>query len=134
MSASPIPTEAMNGRLRTYLKDAGVVAGETAHSFRSGCAITLALSGSTLADVMSHVDLARSRTPSCYMLLGKVLRHESTSALLTEAVDHHNSTSDLTQLYHELNSLKPLCYSNWPFSPRELIERWNVAESLELHQ
>ena len=45
-------------------------------------------------------------TRSYYMQLEKVLRHDSTSALLTEAVDDHNATSDLTRLYQDLNSVK----------------------------
>ena len=47
-------SEAMNGRLKTYLREAAIDDGETAHSFRSGCATTLALSGSALAYVMTH--------------------------------------------------------------------------------
>ena len=42
-------------RLRLYLKEAGLDEGETLHSFLSGSAITLALSGAQLADVMDHV-------------------------------------------------------------------------------
>ena len=80
--------------------------GETAHSFRSGCAITLALSGSALADVMSHVGWERSHTASYYMQLEKVLRYDSASALLSEAVDDHHSATELTQLYQDLNSVK----------------------------
>ena len=55
---------------------------------------------------MSHVGWERSHTASYYMQLEKVLRHDSTSALLTEAVDDHNATSNLTQLYQDLNSVK----------------------------
>ena len=62
ISASSVSSEAMNGRLKTYLKEAGLDEGETAHSFRSGCAITLALSGSALVDVMSHVGWERSHS------------------------------------------------------------------------
>ena len=40
------------------------------------------------------------------MQLEKVLRHDNISALLTEAVDEHNTTSDLTRLYQNLNSVK----------------------------
>ena len=43
ISSLSISSEAMNSRLKTYLKEAGIDEGETAHSFRSGCAITLAL-------------------------------------------------------------------------------------------
>lgn len=106
ISPSSISSDAMNSRLKTYLKEAGIDEGETAHSFRSGCAITLALSGSALTDVMSHVGWERSHTASYYMQLEKVLRHDSPSALLTEAVDEHNPTSDLTRLYQDMNSVK----------------------------
>ncbi|KAJ7382557.1 Protein dispatched 1 [Desmophyllum pertusum] len=74
--------------------------------FRSGCAITLVLSGSALADVMGHVGWERAHTASYYMQLEKVLRHDSTSALLVETVDDHNPTSDLARLYQDLNSVK----------------------------
>ena len=77
-----ISSEAMNGRLGTYPREAAMDEGETAHSFRPGCAITLALSGSVLADVMTHVGWERSDTASYYMQLEKVLHHDSTSALL----------------------------------------------------
>ena len=106
ISPLSISSAAMKSRLKTYLKEAGIDDGETAHSFRSGCAITLALSGSALADVMSHVGWERSHTASYYMQLEKVLRHDNTSALLTEAVDVHNTASDLTRLYQNLNSEK----------------------------
>ena len=89
----------MNARLKSYLKDAGIDEGETPHSFRSGCAITLALFGATLADVMDHVGWERSHTASYYMQLGKVLRHDSTSTLLADAVTDHSDTTDLTNLY-----------------------------------
>ena len=68
--------------------------------------MTLTLSGSALADVMSHVGWERSHTASYYMQLEKVLRHDSASALLTEVVDDHNPTSDLTRLCQDLNSVK----------------------------
>ncbi|KAK3753769.1 hypothetical protein QZH41_003888 [Actinostola sp. cb2023] len=106
ISDTSISSEAMNSRLTTYLKEAGIHEGETAHSFRSGCAITLALSGSALADVMGHVGWERSHTATYYMQLEKVLRHDSTSALLAEAVDEHHPTADLAQLYQDLNSVK----------------------------
>ena len=47
-----------------HLKEAGINEGETAHRFRSGCAITVALSGSALVDVMSHVGWERSHAAS----------------------------------------------------------------------
>lgn len=59
----------LNSKLKSYHKEAGIDEGDTAHSFRSGCAITLALSGSSLADVISHVGWERSHTATYYMQL-----------------------------------------------------------------
>ena len=69
LSALSVSAEAMNSRLKTYLKEAGIDEGETAHSFRSGCDKTLALSGSVLAHVMTNVGLERSHTATYYMQL-----------------------------------------------------------------
>lgn len=103
---SSVSSEAMNARLKTYLREAGLDDGETAHSFRSGCVVTLALSGSALADVMGHVGWERAHTARYYMQLEKVLRHDSTCALMAEAVDSHHPTAALTQLYRDLNAVK----------------------------
>lgn len=103
---SSVSLEAMNARLKTYLREAGLDDGETAHSFRSGCTVTLALSGSAFADVMGHVGWERAHTARYYMQLEKVLRHDSTCALMAEAVDSHHPTAALTQLYRDLNAVK----------------------------
>ena len=58
----PLTSSTAEARLKYYLKDAKVDEGETLHSFRSGSAITLALSGSQLADVMSHVGWSNKGT------------------------------------------------------------------------
>ena len=47
--------------------------GETLHGFRSGCAITLALTGADLAEIMDHVGWTRRHTALYYMQLAKVL-------------------------------------------------------------
>ena len=54
---------------------------------RTGFAVTLALSGSVLDDVMDHVGWERAHTARYYMQLEKVLRHDSTSAFMAAAVD-----------------------------------------------
>ena len=51
----PLSSAAAEHRLQLYLKEARIDAWETLHSFRSGCALTLAFSGSALADLMTHV-------------------------------------------------------------------------------
>ena len=91
------------GRLKAYLKEAGIDEGETLHSFRAGSAITLALSGAQLADVMAHVGWNNKGTALYYMKLAEVLRAGSPSDLLASA---DRSPSSSTDVYTDLNHLK----------------------------
>ena len=50
----PLLSPAVDSRLRKYTRDANIDSGETLHSFRSDCALTLAFSSSPLADVVSR--------------------------------------------------------------------------------
>ena len=68
----------------------------------------------------------RDHTASYYMQLEKVLRHDSTSALLTEAVDDHSATSDLTRLYQDLNSVKNFVQA---FPMEETLKRKASSET-----
>ena len=51
----PLLSSEVDSRLRKYTRDANIDIGETLHSCRPGCALTLTFSGSPLANVMSHV-------------------------------------------------------------------------------
>ena len=51
--------------------------------FRSGCAITLALTGTDLQSIMGHVGWCRQSTASYYMPLSNVLSANSPSLTLT---------------------------------------------------
>ena len=112
-----VSSAAMNARLKTYLWEAGLDDGETAHSFRSGCAVTLALAGSALADIMGHVGWERAHTARYYMQLEKVLRHDSTSALMAAAVDDNQNVHELTTLYQNLNAVKDFVLAFPPSNP-----------------
>ena len=99
----PFTSSSAEARLKLYLKEAQFDEGETLHSFRSGSAITLALSGSQLADIMSYVGWNNKETAIYYMKLAVVLRIDSSSHLL--AADS-SETSALTENYMEINHLK----------------------------
>ncbi|CAH3117867.1 unnamed protein product [Porites lobata] len=99
----PLTSSSAEARLKYYLKDAKIDEGETLHGFRSGSAITLALSGSQLADVMSHVGWSNKSTALYYMKLAEVLREGSPSDLLTS---NELAASASTTLYADLNRLK----------------------------
>ena len=53
-------------RLKVYLQQMGCDSEETLHGFRAGCAITLALSGAELSEIMDHVGWSRRQTALYY--------------------------------------------------------------------
>ena len=92
----------LQSRLRSYLQEANIYNGDTLHSFRAGLAITLALSGSQLADIMELVGWRHASTASHYLKVAQVLRPGSPSDLLSR---HDPSAQALTDSYADLNSL-----------------------------
>ena len=94
-------------RLRTYTRDANIDSGETLHSFRSGCALTLAFSGSPLADVMSHVGWSSSKTALYYLKLADVFRAGAPADLLASAPSQSQEASRIFEDY--ILSLLSLC-------------------------
>ncbi|KAK3747371.1 hypothetical protein QZH41_016499, partial [Actinostola sp. cb2023] len=70
----PLTHPTAESRLKIYLTQAGIDEGETLHSFRSGCANTLALSGVRLADVMGHIGWRSDKTALYYLKLSEVLK------------------------------------------------------------
>lgn len=99
----PFTSSSAEARLKLYLKEAQIDEGETLHSFRSGSAITLALSGSQLADIMSHVGWNNKETAFYYVKLVEVLCIDSPSHLLSADC---SVTSALTDNYIEINCPK----------------------------
>ena len=79
---APFSSSAAEARLKVYLKEMGADDGETLHGFRSGCAITLALSGVELSEIMDHVGWSRRHTALHYLQLAKVLNPAGASATL----------------------------------------------------
>ena len=53
---APFSSSAAEARLKVYLKEMGADDGETLHGFRSGCAITLALSGVELSEIWTTLN------------------------------------------------------------------------------
>ena len=56
---APLSSATAEARLKLYVKQMKANEGETLHGFRSGCAITLALTGADLSEIMEHVGWAR---------------------------------------------------------------------------
>ena len=81
----PLLSSEVDSCLRKYTRDANIDSGETLHSSRPGCALTLAFSVSPLADVMSHVGWSSSKTAFHYLKLADVFRAGAPADLLASA-------------------------------------------------
>ena len=98
---APFSSSAAESRLKSYLKEISADNGEMLHGFRSGCAITLALTGEYLAEIMDHVGWSRRHTALYYMQLAKVLNPAGASARLASSVGSGPSAS-----WQDINELK----------------------------
>ena len=90
----------LDAPLKLHLNEMGENDGKTLHGFRSGCAITLALSGAELTEIMDHVGWNRSHTVLHYLQLAKVLNPSEASAKLasSEVMNVNNTWTDMNEL------------------------------------
>lgn len=84
MRDEPLSTTTAEARLKLYLREMKANEGKMLHGFRSGCAITLALTGTDLSEIIEHVSWARRHTAFYYLQLAKVLNPSVASARLAE--------------------------------------------------
>jgi hypothetical protein len=116
---TPLTSAAAESRLKTYLREMKADEGETLHGFRSGCAITLALLGADLSEIMDHVGWSRRHTALYYMQLAKVLNPSGSSAKLAT-----NLGVDPSHAWKDMNQLKQFVCA---FPPENLSKRPRVA-------
>jgi hypothetical protein len=98
---SPLNTSTAEARLKHYLKEMHMDDGETLHGFRSGCAITLALTGADLSEIMDHVGWNRRHTAIYYLQLAKVLNPMGASGRLATP-----TAEEATTPWQDINELK----------------------------
>ena len=105
----PLLSPAVDPRLRKYTRDANIDSGETLHSFRSGCTLTLAFSGSPLADIVSHVGWSSSKTAFNYLNLAHGWGSSWPTCFCSFAVSGGLSHLWRLQLLKRMLSLLSLC-------------------------
>ena len=99
----PLSSAAAEHRLKLYLKEARTDAAETLHSFRSGCALTLAFSGSALADLLTHVGWSSPATAEDNRKLANVNSAGAPADLLAQ---DSPAVTEVADLYSRYDSLK----------------------------
>lgn len=96
-------TTAAQARLNTYTKTlSGRLSGDrfTMHGFRSGAAVSLALAGVGLRDIMDHIGWKSSKTALHYIKLRQVMNPSGAASILADL------DPQIGQTYKEWNSLK----------------------------
>lgn len=78
----PFSYSAADSRFKAYLDESRLTPAGTLNGFRSGCAITLALTGTNLQSIMEHVGWRCQSTASYYMQLSKAICANSPSLAL----------------------------------------------------
>ena len=76
---------AVASRLTSHLKVLGIYDGETIHSFRSGCSITMSLVGVPMEDVAQHVGWKSLETAEYYPQTGKVMNMSRAASALADS-------------------------------------------------
>ena len=76
ISEDPFVGSTIANRLALHLRSAGKYDGETMHSFRSGCSITLSLLGIPSEDVARHLGWSSIVTADNYSQTGKVMNSD----------------------------------------------------------
>ena len=96
----------------------GVDDGDTLHGFRSGCAITLALSGIELSEIMDNVGWNRRHTALHYLQLAKVLNPSGASAKLasSEVMSVNSTWQGINELKRFVRAFPSTCSRKRPQS------------------
>lgn len=86
VSAEALSSAAVQARLNEYLSLDSAFANRriTLHGFRSGAAVSLALSGVSLHEIMDHIGWKSSKTALHYIKLGRVLNPAGAASRLSE--------------------------------------------------
>ena len=96
-------TTAAQARLNTYTTTlGGRLSGDrfTMHGFRSGAAVSLALAGVSLRDIMDHIGWKSSKTALHYIKLRQVMNPSGAASILADL------DPQIGQTYKDWNSLK----------------------------
>ena len=84
----PVSYSVVYDRLRVYLRKLGADEGETPHSFRAGCAVTLAMSGSVseVGQIMRHVGWFGEGSAEYYSRLPALVESDFVAGRLATSV------------------------------------------------
>ena len=109
ISDKPFIGSPVDNRFKQYLKDAGLDGGETPHSLRAGCSITLELLGVSKSDIAKHIGWRSTSMVDHYNDLEQIVKPGHTAEVLSSTASSRASSSatqDAISSYQDVNELK----------------------------
>ena len=109
ISDKPFIGSSVYNRFKQYLKDAGLDGGETPHSLRAGCSITLELLGVSKSDIAKHIGWRSTSMVDHYNDLEQIVKPGHTAEVLSSTASSQASSSatqDAISSYQDVNELK----------------------------
>ena len=110
VTEQPFVGSAVYNRLKLYLQKIHADEGETPHSSRAGCSITLALLGVHKEDISRHVGWANTRMVDFYNDLRETLKPSSPAAILASCVSNELAGKVQTnyKAHIDISAFKPV--------------------------
>lgn len=110
VSALPFSGSAVANRLSLHLTKAGINEGESMHSFRSGCSITLSLLGVSPEEVAGHVGWRSVDTCEYYLQTRKVMKARKVATTLADSTSARAAepaeAASVGTRFHATNDIK----------------------------
>ena len=102
----PVSSNAMNERLKEHLRAMGLWDGETSHSARVGCSVSLVLLGVDRADLKAHLGWKTDSTVDRYVGLASAYKQDRAANALTQACSE-DANPNITQVSEALRRNLP---------------------------
>ena len=106
----PVSSSCMSERLKLHLKGLNLYDGETSHSSRRGCAITLRMLGVSDEGINEHIGWSSNKMVNHYASIGRLFSPKSTASTLSIAAQNlgkgNSSFDNVAQKYSSLKDLK----------------------------
>ena len=101
-----VSTSSMYSRLRSYLKTLGLDEGETTHSIRGGCAVTMAVSGyGSSEDIMKHVGWFSEKSLDRYSRMGTITGVSAVGSMLSKVAEAPDRAANIFKRFGDPSAL-----------------------------
>lgn len=127
----PVTSSAMTTRLKKHLQAMGCWQGETSHSARVGCSVTLILLGVNQADVKAHVGWRSDEMVERYTRRASAYREDSAANTLMAGATHPDTVATLGRFRNRMAGAEG---SRPPGATAPVMQRTPPTQHHTMHQ